>query len=620
MNTNKRKANSVEMKNNDHRGANGGLRRLRRPRFLITAAACAVLAAIPLAAGAAANRPSLGKPNALDTFKVKRHDSPRSTAGAGTTPTFSRTPSFAWDPVRGATRYQFELSTSKNFGADNSVIWSSSSLKTPAVAIPISLPWMTGDHSSLYWHVRAFGADGSFSPWSQPQSFNMRWAAVSNRDNADDDIGVPQKLPSAPGYLRWTPIQGATGYDVWFTNLGSDGGVRVGKIVSTITTVADEREYYTLRMPSKNVEWRVRARRDLYGETQNGLPRASYGPWSTDPERDSLWYSTVAGAQTVTTDIAKPVMTISARYVSDDGNVQAHALMPAFVFSNDGYPFHRVYIATDKDCVNIVHVGAVVGGTAYAPRVTGPLSLNPEQWDSTHSYLTDGSEGKTLRSDGERITTNETPPSEDSGNSKSSASGAATQGPPPVDLWDNNWEAGRYYWTVVPVEKRQIAESSAGDSKGSSDTNKDASSFVYQDLRVPQDQCQAGNVQTFKKRSTEPVLSGKGVPFVTGLTPGGRTLTAVNSKSRFYGPPLVAWRPSSGATRYDVEWSKTSNPWHATGTIRTAATSAVLPLTPGTWYYRVRGLNPWLPKNARLRWSGPMRVQIAPPTFTVAGG
>ena len=107
---------------------------------------------------------------------------------------------------------------------------------------------------------------------------------------------------------------------------------------------------------------------------------------------------------------------------------------------------------------------------------------------------------------------------------------------------------------------------------------------------------------------------------MTGLSPSGRVLSASGARSSFYGAPLVAWTPSSGATKYDLEWSRTSNPWQAAGQMRTAATSAVLPLKPGTWYYRVRGLNPWLPKNARLRWSGPMRVQIAPPTFSVAGG
>ena len=72
--------------------------------------------------------------------------------------------------------------------------------------------------------------------------------------------------------------------------------------------------------------------------------------------------------------------------------------MPAFVFSSDGRPLHRVYVATDKDCVNIVHVGSIVGGTAYAPRVTGPLALNPETWEDpdTHSTFSTGPKARPL--------------------------------------------------------------------------------------------------------------------------------------------------------------------------------------------------------------------------------
>jgi hypothetical protein len=610
MTTIKRKASSVQMNSNDHRGAKGGLRRLRRPRFLITAAALACVAALPFAAGAAANRPSLARPNALQNFKLKLNDS-RATAGLRI-PTFSRTPSFAWAPVRGATRYEFELSTSKNFGADNAVIWSSSSLRTPAVAGPISLPWITGDHTSLYWHVRAFGADGAFSSWSQPQSFNMRWSDVSNKDNADDDVGVPQKLPSAPGYVRWNAVPGATAYDVWFLNLGRDGDVGIGKVVSTITTVADEREYYTMRTPPQQVEWRVRARRDVYGETQNGLPRASYGPWSGE-------YTTIAGAVSPTPDLATPTKTVSAQFVSDNGSVQAHALMPAFVFSRDGYDLHRVYIATDRDCVNIVHVGSIVGGTVYAPRVSLPLALNPEKWDPTHSSLLNGVEGTTRRADGEEVTSNEAQPKDDSAKG-TAGSAETTQGPPHVDLWDTISESGRYYWTVVPVTKHLKADASDSNSPAPAELKTDESNYEYQDLIVPQDACQAGHVQMFKKRSTEPVLSA-GAPYVTGLSPSGRLLSASGPRSSFYGAPLVAWTPSSGATKYDLEWSRTSYPWHAAGRLQTEATSALLTqLAPGTWYYRVRGIDPWLPKNASLRWSGPMRVQIAPPTFTVSGG
>ena len=37
--------------------------------------------------------------------------------------TFSRTPAFAWAPVRGAACYEFELSTSRSFG-ESSIVWS----------------------------------------------------------------------------------------------------------------------------------------------------------------------------------------------------------------------------------------------------------------------------------------------------------------------------------------------------------------------------------------------------------------------------------------------------------------------------------------------------------------
>src|SRR5436190_16495715 len=210
MNPIQRKANSVEMKDTiDHRGAKGGLRRLRRPRLLTYAAALVILAAIPVAT-AAAHGTSLASPSGLQNFNLRLGDS-RATAGADAAP-FSRTPSFAWAPVHGATHYEFQLSTSKNFGADNGILWSSGPLTTPAAAVPISLPWITGDHTSLYWHVRAIGG-GAVSAWSKPRGFSMRW------------VDVPRQLAGGPGYVRWTPVAGATGYDVWFTNLGSDSGV-----------------------------------------------------------------------------------------------------------------------------------------------------------------------------------------------------------------------------------------------------------------------------------------------------------------------------------------------------------------------------------------------------------
>jgi hypothetical protein len=574
MNPLQRKAKTVEMtKSTDHRDVSGGLgRRLWRPRLLPYAALVAVVAAIPVATGSAAGS-SLPKPGGLKTF-TKRLNEPRKLSADGA-PQYTRTPSFAWKPVRGATRYEFELSTSKRFRADNGVIWSSKTLTTPAAAVPISLPWITGP--SLYWHVRALGSRG-VSQWSTTGRFNMRWI-----------VGVPEQRPSEPGFVSWSPIEGATGYDVWFRNLGSetrDGvPVTVGKIVSTITTVADEREYSTYRAPGDTIEWRVRARRALYGSTKNGLPRVSYGPWSTPV------YSEPAGDSGVTTRVATPLRTVSSV-----GAARVHNLMPAFVFSRDGYQLHRVIVATDEDCVNVVHVGSIVGGTAYAPRVTGPLALSGPTWDETKSFIVDGPEGKTLRSDGELNTTNE---SSKTGEGASTAPAEAEKGPAPVDLWDSNWPTGKYYWTVVPVVK-------SGEG--------------FQDLMLPQDACQAGNVLQFGRKSVDPGLGSRYVPFATGLSPAGRLHSASSKRSSFYGAALVAWTPATGATSYDVEWSRTRYPWKAAGRHSTPATSVMLPLRSGTWWYRVRGINPYLPGNQKMSWSNPVRLRIATPTFRVVRG
>src|SRR4051812_45187847 len=104
--------------------------------------------------------------------------------------TFPRTPAFAWNPYLGARGYDFELSTSKSFD-ESSVVWSTTSrtkqLQVPMIAIPLALPWMTGNPYALYAHVRARTRTG-ITRWSVPFGFNMRWGSL------------PQQLqPTIPG-------------------------------------------------------------------------------------------------------------------------------------------------------------------------------------------------------------------------------------------------------------------------------------------------------------------------------------------------------------------------------------------------------------------------------------
>jgi hypothetical protein len=576
------------------------------------AAACSTV--LVLAASAQAE-PRLGRPPATPTglrpFLVRVDE-----AAAHT---FSRTPSFAWTPVRNAALYEFELSTSDTFD-EGSIVFSSSTLKTPAVSITASLPWLIGKPYSLYAHVRAIAPDGSTSQWSAPYGLNMRWS------------DVPTKLPGQeyPGLVQWTPVDGASAYDVWF--------MEPNKIIRTKTNAADEREYYTFHQqaPWPNVvHWRVRAVRKTYGALPNFLPTVTYGPWSpvqtsTNPPFQSGAMQDVAATSDATSTAATPTV---------------HRLTPGFVFTGntslEGKPgeLYRVYVFSDSDCVNVVFKGALVGSPAYAPRMTGPLNLpglTNQLFFAPQQYLADGVEGKTFMRDSSPIQTTESDkPPENPASGSDTGGGtlpdpAATPPPPeatsplpgtpketgaPIDLWDTGWPNGRYYWTVVPAEPRIAAnlttylavQARSGDTKivvnDPLGFGEDATFFIgdgetqelvtvtkvtgreltlsgplaffhevgervffaqtlvdYHELDQPQDACAAGRVQAFGK-TNEPAVTVAGAPFVTGLSPTGRLVQASGARPAFYGTPLVAWKPALGADEYQIQWSPTRYPW-----------------------------------------------------------
>jgi hypothetical protein len=488
------------------------------------------VAAVPVATGATSGRQVLSIPTGLQSFELRLGDA------AQTTPSFSRTPSFAWKPVRGAVRYQFELSTSAGFGADSSVVWSSTSLTSPAAAVPIALPWLAG--RPLYWRVRAFGRNG-VSPWSAAAGFRMQ------------SVEAPHRVAGGPGYARWSSVPGVTGYQVWLVN--------ANKVVSTATTAVDLRDYHGEK-GSREAVWRVRAERRLFGSDRRALPAVSYGPWSEA-------YTTPIESRT-----AGPLKTISEG-MDVTGPVPAHKLMPVFVFpAKDKARFQHVYVASDSSCKNIVLNSSPVRGSAYVPRSSQVTRTASGDVPVTHSSV--------ATTGGKRIW-----PSE--------AGDPSAKDVARVDL-----PAGQYYWTVVPVERR---------ADGS-----------YHDLMHPEAACRAGK-GTFVMGANSPTVGTTDAAFVTGLSPLGRLLSPESAPGRFYGSPLVAWRPSAGATSYEVQWSRSATPWRTVGTTKTYATSATLPLQPGTWWYRVRGIDSSIQGDQRLGWSAPTSITIASPTFAIVG-
>jgi hypothetical protein len=645
---------------------------MRAARLLVLLAA---LLAPASAAGSALSAPVA--PTGLHGFLL-RADEPRQTS-------FSRTPSFAWNPVPGALRYEFQLSLSTTF-RDNAVVYADPNAPTPVEAPPITLPWITGSPHALFARVRAVTPDGA-TPWSDNYGFDM--------------VPPPPPTPLAgyPGLLRWTPVEGASSYQVWL--------IDAHKKESATSNSLDEREFYTFH-PSTNwtgtVRWRVRALRgdSTIGSARlNGIPAVNYGAWS--PIYTSSNPAVTGGRITL-------VGTVSDVFSNGSPSSPAHELTPAYLWTGnqaiDGTAaeLYRVYVFTDKQCLNNVFVGAVTGAPSYSPRPLGPLSLptSPGGIASARStFLPDGSEPPGSTYDGGSVTTYEsaspaTPtasvPGDPGASASADASAPSSPGAPsqtsgsltvtgnqgaPIDLWDTNWPSSGYYWTVVAVaavtpnsasttvaaaakatDASLAVTSSSAFSVGDSVTIgagatvetatitsisgnsfalaaglkfghgagepvvRSSGNYVYKDLELPQDVCAAGRVMRFGKAS-EPSLTSSGELFATGLSSSGRLTSALHTTA-FYGQPLVSWTPALGAAVYEVQWSKVKYPFAperaASGApgLMTAGTSAVLPVGPGTWYYRVRGFDYSLPTGAQqMSWSDPAQLVVAKPKFKI---
>ncbi|HZC30847.1 MAG TPA: hypothetical protein VE261_04955, partial [Gaiellaceae bacterium] len=450
--------------------------RLVRPAALL-------VAVVALGATAASARSGIVGPTGLHAFLLRADEAAQTR--------FSRTPSFAWNPVPGADHYEFQLSLNTSFH-DNSVVFADSHAPTPVEAPHVTLPWITGSPHSLYARVRAITPTGA-TPWSKSFGFDMVPPAP------------PVPVGSYPGVLRWSPVDGALGYEVWLVDIGKMEGVR--------TNVLDERDFYTFHQGSSwtgTVHWRVRALRTDVAERINGIPAVQYGAWS--PVYTSV-NPPVADAP------LKLLGTVSDTFSDGSATAPAQGLMPAFMWSGDeslsGNPFslYRVYVFTDAQCLNRVFTSAIVGGPAYAPRPLGPLALPGTVKDlaaAQSTYLADGAEPKSYTFDGEAVTPTESEPQatpttsvpgspgdttpSSSSSSSSSSSGSAAPGSitfsgnvgAPTDLWDVNWPDSGYYWTVIPVEPVQV------DASGT---------LFYADAELPQDACAAGRVMRFGKES-----------------------------------------------------------------------------------------------------------------------
>jgi hypothetical protein len=533
------------------------------------------------------------------------------------TRTFSRTPAFAWNPVNGATSYEFQLSTSRTF-SENAVVWEKADIAAPLTNVPLTLPWMTGAPFSFYARVRTNVKDDA-GPWSERYGFRMR--APAPPATLTPNGGVNPR----PGMVRWTPVDGATAYEVTFS---FSQGMGVSKRVKTATTAADLREHYTLHNwwpGTAPISWRVRAVREVEGRALNNLPSVSYGAWSVP-------YTTIE-PPLVNAPIT-PTAAISRSRANDiensasSGVAEPHELVPGFQWTgvqnlggqgavcppdvesfNVTCPLFHVYVYTDEDCVNRVHVSDLVGSPAYVPRLTPPLeypgdtsALAKVVTGSNVLMLGDGAEGENFDAGAQRLyaagTDPDLPPIPGERNPREAPDRRS-------GIWDNDWPDSRYYWTVVPAVP----------------TIEPDLTVEYHDIEFGEEMCRAGRLLTFGKTSAPAIERENGVPFLSGMVTTGQIRAATTNQPRFFGRVLAAWKPAPGATQYELQWSKKLSPFRPAGSVKTPNTAYLLGLDPGVWYYRVRGIDESIPSLRQgMTWSDPQYVRISPRTFSVVRG
>ena len=239
------------------------------------------------------------------------------------------------------------------------------------------------------------------------------------------------------------------------------------------------------------MQWRVRAVRKLYGSLPNGLPVVSARAVEPDVRLDEP-------ARLDRADVAARDGLRRDRHAGEPGRAQPHAgaSSTAGDTATNGMTgrLYRVYVSTDKQCVNIVFTGAVVGSPAYAPRTSGPIaaarprpppSRPPRPRTSATARRAEHVHGR-LRA----VTTDGVDPG------ASAASSSRHEPPHP-----------RSPPTSAPPARTSTSGTAAGRPAATTGRScrfarvDDGHGVQYFDAEVPQDACAAGRVAEFGKVS-----------------------------------------------------------------------------------------------------------------------
>ena len=113
-------------------------------------------------------------------------------------------PAFAWNPVRGADAYEFQLAPDPNFKTGANRFITGNTRATLTRTVPNGTYW---------WRVRALTKSGNVSGWSSTRSIRKRWFP---KVRLLWPTGTTVQFPRTPLTLRWASVPGAAKYLVSF--------------------------------------------------------------------------------------------------------------------------------------------------------------------------------------------------------------------------------------------------------------------------------------------------------------------------------------------------------------------------------------------------------------------
>jgi hypothetical protein len=517
-------------------------------------------------------------------------------------------PSFSWDPVPGAARYEVEINSSSDFAPGSKVCCSGTSIATSLSPVTLF------KDNVYYWRVRALDPDGNAGVWNLGPSFTKTFdkvapagpvvgTSIKNLHMRDNLVDPGTDEDVAAGYqthvpvVTWDPVPGASSYEIQAA--GWDGSACLWALSPPYVKKTSVPSWTPLSSTSNNpVIWqgtlaedfptpgpgdycfRVRARSDRapgseevwgdYTYLQNGSTDSAspVGPaftWTdypdpTDPTASAgcnsgyLCSPDYRTPLTGTTNLRTPYFT-----------------WKAVAGANSYY----VVVAKDQNFSNVVDEG-FTNVPAYSPR----NSLKPTTYtDETTSFYwavlpadaDDGSDAlplDSLLSNPANFQKQSTPPTLLSPNS------VQVFFDQPTFRWTPTLGARRYRIQVAadPTFGNPLDDVVTDATSYSSNTTYPADTVLYWRVRADDENLNGltwSATGTFQKKLAAPVASASNPT-------SGEML------------PVWAWSSIQGASSYDLSVDSPDGTHRDFDNFRTPATSFLKMTGTGVFHWRVR--------------------------------